>query len=110
MEAQGGGEVLLYSLFNLGTRWGGWSTQCPSRFTHRKDPVPTVQEAGWVQGKSGQVWKISSPAGIQSPDCPAHSELLYQLSYQGLFGIYIYVNTDAQIWSGRSPGPLNSMW
>ena len=34
--------------------WGGWSTPRPGRFTPRKDPVPTVQEAGWA---AGPVWK-----------------------------------------------------
>jgi hypothetical protein len=27
---------------------GGWSTPRPGRFTPAKDPVPTVQEAGWA--------------------------------------------------------------
>jgi hypothetical protein len=30
-------------------------------FTSWKDPVPIVQEAGWAQGRSGQVRKISPP-------------------------------------------------
>ena len=29
---------------------GGWSTTRLGRFTPRKDPVPTVQEAGWAPG------------------------------------------------------------
>jgi hypothetical protein len=28
------------------------------------DPVPIVQEAGWVSGRSGRVWNISSPQGF----------------------------------------------
>ena len=43
---------------------GGWSTPRPGRFTPRKDPVPTVQEAGWVPGRSGEVRKISPPPGF----------------------------------------------
>jgi hypothetical protein len=35
-------DVKLYSFFNLGTRWGGWLTPRPGRFTPREDPVPTV--------------------------------------------------------------------
>jgi len=45
MKAQRGSrgvEVQLYSFFNLGVRWGGWSTLCPGRFTPGKDPVPIV--------------------------------------------------------------------
>jgi len=41
-----GVEIELYSSFNLGTRWDGWSTPRPGRFTPEKDPVPIVQEAG----------------------------------------------------------------
>jgi len=33
-------------------------------FTPGKDPVPIVQEAGWTQGRSGQVWKILPPPGF----------------------------------------------
>ena len=32
---------------------GGWQAASPSRFTPGKDPVPTVQEAGWA---SGSLW------------------------------------------------------
>jgi hypothetical protein len=39
-KAHGGVEVQLYSFFNLGARWGGWSTPPPGRrFTPIKDPV-----------------------------------------------------------------------
>jgi hypothetical protein len=36
------GEVWLYSFFNLGASWGGWSTPGLSRFIPGKDPVPIV--------------------------------------------------------------------
>jgi len=78
-----GAEVYLYSFFNLGARCGGWSTPRPGRFTSRKDPVPIVYEAGWT---SESVWagsKNLTPTGIRSPDRPARSESLYQLSYLG---------------------------
>jgi len=42
MKAQRGVEVYLYSFFNLGTRWSGWSTPRSGRFTPGKDPVPIV--------------------------------------------------------------------
>jgi hypothetical protein len=32
-KAQRGREVYLYSFFNLGARWGGWSKPRPDRFT-----------------------------------------------------------------------------
>jgi len=31
--------------------WGEWSAARPGRtFTHGKDPLPTLQEAGWTPG------------------------------------------------------------
>ena len=36
-KAHRGVEVDLYSFFNLGARWGGWSMSCPGRFTPRED-------------------------------------------------------------------------
>jgi len=44
-----------------------------------RDLVPTVYKAGWA---SGAVWMGAEnlvTTGIQCVDCPAHSELLYQL-------------------------------
>jgi hypothetical protein len=41
-KAQRGVEVYLYSFFNLGARWCGWSTPRPGRFTPGKEPVPAV--------------------------------------------------------------------
>jgi hypothetical protein len=39
-EAHGGSRGITLPFFNLGARWGGWSTPRPGRFTPRKDPVP----------------------------------------------------------------------
>jgi hypothetical protein len=33
VRPKGGVEVKLYSFFNLGIRWGGWSTPRPGHFT-----------------------------------------------------------------------------
>ena len=41
-------QVQFYSFFNLGARWGGWSTPLPSHFTPEKDLVPLTQEAAWA--------------------------------------------------------------
>jgi hypothetical protein len=49
----------------------------------RKDPVPILQEAGWV---SGPVWTGAdnlAHTGIRFSDPPARSESLYRLSYRG---------------------------
>jgi len=42
--------VYLYSFFDLGARWGGWSAPRPGRFTPRNNMAPIVQEAGWAPG------------------------------------------------------------
>ena len=48
------------------------------------DPLSILQEAGWAPGP---VWTGAdnlAPAGIRSPDRPASSDSLYQLSYLDL--------------------------
>ena len=61
-----GVEVELYSFFNLGTRWGGWSTPRPGRFTPEKGPVPIVWRLSRRQGRAGRMWKISPPLGFDT--------------------------------------------
>jgi hypothetical protein len=80
---RGGVEVSLYSFFNLGTRWGGWSTPRPGRFNPGKEiRYPLYRRLGGPQGRSGRVRKTLPATGIQSPDRPARSQLLYRLSYR----------------------------
>jgi len=50
-------------------------------FTPRKDPVPTVQEAGWAPGLVRTGAKNLASTGIRSPDRPARSQSLYRLRY-----------------------------
>ena len=75
----GRGIALLFHDRSTRTRWVVSVTPRPY-FTPRKDPVPTVQEAGWAPGP---VWTggKSRPTGIQSPDHPARSQSLSWLSY-----------------------------
>ena len=53
---RGGVEILLYLFFSI--RWG-WVVNAMYwlLYPQDRDHVPIVQEAGWVQGQSGQVWK-----------------------------------------------------
>ena len=56
---------------------GEGSTSCPGRsLPARKDPVPIVQEAGWVPGLVWTGAENLGPTGIRSLDRPAHSQLL----------------------------------
>jgi hypothetical protein len=61
---------------------GGLSTPPPGHFTPGKDPVPIALEAGWAPGPVWMGAEILAFTGIRSPDRPARSRLLYQLSYQ----------------------------
>jgi hypothetical protein len=62
---------------------GGWSKPCPVRFSPGKEPVPTVQEAGWAPEPVWTGAENLAPTGIRCSDRPARGELLYRLSYPG---------------------------
>ena len=53
----------------------GWVVN--PRFTPGKDPVPIVQEEGWVLGTVWTGAKNLAPTGIRSPESPTHSKSLY---------------------------------
>jgi hypothetical protein len=79
----------------------GWGVSVTPRllFTPGKDPVPIVQEAGWAPGP---VWTGAEnlvPTGIQSPDCPACSQSLYQPHYPAhKFFVYYMMFIQLQSW------------
>ena len=55
----------------------------PAALYPGKEPVLILQETGWAPGS---VWTGAEnlvPTGIRSPDRPARSQSLYQLSYPG---------------------------
>jgi hypothetical protein len=81
-----GVEVYLYSFFNLGSRWGGWSTTRPSGFTPGKEIRYPIYRR--LDGAPGPVWtgvENLARTGIRSPDPAARSESLYRLSYPGTY-------------------------
>jgi len=92
----GRGIALLFH--DRGTRRGEWSAARHGRtLPPGKDPVPIVQEAGWVPGP---VWTDgkSRPHRDLIPDHPACSQSLYRLSYPAHHwaiywreNIYIYI-------------------
>ena len=53
----------------------------PTAFLRERDPVPTVQKAGWATGRGWTGAENDAHAGILSLDRPAHSESLYRLSH-----------------------------
>jgi len=57
----------------------GWVVNATLRplYSREREPMTIVQEAG----RSGPMWKNITPAGVQSPDLPSHSESVYGLRY-----------------------------
>jgi len=49
--------------------------------SQERDPVPTVQKAGWAPGLVWMGAENLAPTGIQSPGRTACSKLLYHLGY-----------------------------
>ena len=76
-------------------RWRVVSSTPRPHFTPGKDPVPILQEAGWVPGP---VWTggKSRPHGDSIPDRPARSQSLYRLSYPA----HRKTKMLAEIWKG----------
>ena len=77
-----GGRGIALLFLDHGTR-RGWGVRVTPRplFTPGKYPVPIVQEAGWAPWPVWTGAENLAPTGIRSPDRPARSQLLYQLSY-----------------------------
>jgi hypothetical protein len=63
--------VYFYSFFNLGAGYG-WMLNATPRPLYR-DPLPTVQEAAWVQGPVWAQTENFAPTGIPTPDRPTRS-------------------------------------
>ena len=80
--AQRVGRGIAALFHDRGTR-RGWVVSSTPRpyFTHQKDPVPVLQEAGWAPGP---VWMggKSRPHRDSIPDSPARSQSRYRLSYR----------------------------
>jgi hypothetical protein len=74
--------IALLCFYTSALEGGEGSTSRPGRFLPpRKDPVPIVQEAGWVPGPVWTGAENLAPTVIRSPDRPSRSQSLYRLSY-----------------------------
>ena len=62
---------------------GGCSTPPLGHFNPGNDPVPIVQDDGWVPEPVWMGAENLAPTGIRSLDRPARSESPYRLSYRG---------------------------
>jgi hypothetical protein len=73
----------MYSFFNLGARWDGCQRHSPAILPPGNRPG-TPYIGSWVGPTTGlDGCGKFRPTGIRSPDRPACSESLYQLSYPG---------------------------
>jgi len=55
-KARNGSRGKLFSFFNLGARWGGWSTPRTGRFALGKEKLyPLYRRLDGPQGRSGRV-------------------------------------------------------
>jgi hypothetical protein len=61
----------------------GGQHHAPADLPRERNPVPTVQEAGWAPGLVWTGAKNFAPTGTRSPERTACSESLYRLSYPG---------------------------
>jgi hypothetical protein len=67
-KSRGGVRVYLYSFFNLGARWGGWSMPRANGFTPGKETQCLLyRRLGGTQGWSGRLL-ISCSTEIRSLD------------------------------------------
>ena len=58
-------------------------------FTHRKDSVPIVQEAGWAPEPVWTGAENLAPTGIRSPDRPARSSVAIATELPGRRLFYV---------------------
>ena len=85
-KAQRGSRGTALLFFNLGARWGGWSTSRPGRFTLGKENLyPLYRRLGGPQERSGRVRKISPPTGFDprtvQPVVSRYTDCAYQAPY-----------------------------
>ena len=94
--AHRGSRCIALPFHDHGTKRGWWISDTPRPlFTPGKDPIPIVQEAGWVPGPVWTGAKNLAPTEIRFPDRPARSQSLYRLRYPAHFDCWAcrYINT-----------------
>ena len=63
----------MYLLLNLGLKWVGRLTPRPGCFTPGNDPIPLVEEFGWVPGL---VWTVAEKLASPGFDPQTYEEYL----------------------------------
>ena len=78
---RGSRHIAIPYLDHVTRRGSGASVTPRPFFTPRKDPVPIVQEGGWVPRPIWTSAENLAPTGIRYPDRPVRSQSLYRLRY-----------------------------
>jgi len=78
MNAHRGVEVLIYSFFNLDSRWRRMANATPwAVYPRERDSLPIVQEAEWAPGPIWTSTENLASTVIRSSDRLARSKTLY---------------------------------
>jgi hypothetical protein len=83
MKAQGGSRGVALLFLQPRNYRSGWSTPRLGRLTPSSDPVPILQEDGWVRGPVRTGIENLALTRIRSPDRPSIKKSLYRLRYPG---------------------------
>ena len=93
---------IALSFLDHGTRrWWRISVTPRPLFAPGKDPVPIVQEAGWVPGPVCTGAENLTSMGIRSPDRPARSQSLYRLHLFSDATSKMYPSATVLSWKGK---------
>ena len=92
-----------YTFFNLGARWGEWSTPRPDGFTPGRTRFPFHRRLGEPQGWNGRVRKNSRPPGF---DLHTVQQVASRYTYCVIpvhYSLHIQVHVDVRVtWSFSS--------
>jgi hypothetical protein len=83
MQVQRGCRSAALPIFNLHAQSEWVASGKPQLlYPWERVVVPIIEDTWWAPSQSGlEKRKSLSPSRVQSPDCPAHGESLYQLRY-----------------------------
>ena len=75
----------MYPFLTTALEWAEWSASRPGRsLPPGKTRYPLYRRLGGSHGRSGQMWKISPPTGIRTPDRPARKPVAIPTTLPGL--------------------------
>jgi hypothetical protein len=100
-----GVEVQLYSCFNLGARWGGWSHHAPTALPPGKNRYLLYRGLGGPQGRYGRVRKTSGPPEFYSRNVEPLASRCTDYAIPAHVTLFMYRKL---FW--KMQGPQRSVW